>query len=1016
MTPRQCGHSPVCADAAPMRPRRRAYTLIEVVGATALFVLTVVLLAGTTASVISSRMSIRRTIQIDAALDRMIDQVATNSFSSLLQNSFDPPSRCPGDPQNAGTLARTCTTIGASSVAVTWAVTPGADSANPSGPLDASDDLTITAQAVRPDGSVFSRTRVIAAPLPAYRPGFATLRVLLNGDATLLDTPLLLLSGTGFDTIVDARRPSPSGTLMLRAPATACTTASPCRVGLAPGLRRGMSDSFTLDANTAVGPSGLVALSETRLTDLAVTVKRVSQVVLTVDATHPTGKRHTGRGDQSPESNSVCAWLTFKDGYATQNVPSCNSDGASIRFSSYDPAANGVLVGIPSDVSLTLGSDSQAQNTCPVVPGQRFANGPIWSTVSTVGVCSSWTWGRPARLIVPSDASYSMPANVKVAAGSVLQGVLEWDSSSDATGSPASGWGSQPTFSKPRSASLCPTWPAGCAPTWISGSSTTSPETTASCPSAHCLSTMNAGPALAQITYGPSFASTAEWPYAVVAPVSQTTVFRAYVQDMEADAVSATLLSLPTTGSLQLCNPTCASASVGQSAASGLSTTSGVSSAFISFQYTASSSTSATPSFTLRLSDGTTTRDEMILLPSSAQAVAVQPLATSVAQAGAVSLHARVFSSSGALTSGTPVFAAPPSGSSISSITASTASGWSVSALAGGTASQGTSQTLAGLGNWPQSIFPGFTLATRQKATGISFSSATPVSVQQSRTAAPALTLVVRDAAGAVMPYTSVSLETNTAQGTAWRGVWLSPSACTTDQSGVCKLPTLNASAAAAAGTGSLVAVSSQASGFVPLSVSQIPSRVLSSSPNFAQGTSGTFNLTVTDAGLVPVAGQTVSLSAPSGVTLSTTDVKTGSSGLAAVGVSVSASAPAGTIQITATVSRASLDDLVVQLPLRVTSTPSSASLSSATVNVTRGAQSYIVVRVLDATGSAAPGAYIAASCSSATLTISSQVSSSQDGTAVLNLYSPPTGGTGTTTCSVTVGALAVQTFQAVVS
>jgi hypothetical protein len=49
----------------------------------------------------------------------------------------------------------------------------------------------------------------------------------------------------------------------------------------------------------------------------------------------------------------------------------------------------------------------------------------------------------------------------------------------------------------------------------------------------------------------------------------------------------------------------------------------------------------------------------------------------------------------------------------------------------------------------------------------------------------------------------------------------------------------------------------------------------------------------------------------------------------------------------------------VVQLPLRVTSTPSSASLSSATVNVTRGAQSYIVVRVLDATGSAAPGAYI---------------------------------------------------------
>jgi hypothetical protein len=297
-----------------MSPRRRAYTLIEVVGATALFVLTVSLLAGTTASVISSRMSIRRTIQIDASLDRLIDQVATNTYTALLQNSFDPPSRCPGDPQNAGTLSRSCTTIGASSVTVTWAITPGADSANPSGPLDASDDLTITAQASRPDGSVFSRTRVLAAPLPAYRPGYSTLRVLLNGDATLLDTPLMLLSGAGFDTIVDARRPSASGTLMLRAPTTACTTASPCRVGLAPGLRRGMTDSFTLDANTAVGSSGLVTLSETRLTDLTVTVKRVSQIVLTLDATHPTGKRHTGRGDQSPESNSVCACSRSKTG------------------------------------------------------------------------------------------------------------------------------------------------------------------------------------------------------------------------------------------------------------------------------------------------------------------------------------------------------------------------------------------------------------------------------------------------------------------------------------------------------------------------------------------------------------------------------------------------------------------------------------------------------------------------------------------------------------------------------
>jgi hypothetical protein len=34
----------------------------------------------------------------------------------------------------------------------------------------------------------------------------------------------------------------------------------------------------------------------------------------------------------------------------------------------------------------------------------------------------------------------------------------------------------------------------------------------------------------------------------------------------------------------------------------------------------------------------------------------------------------------------------------------------------------------------------------------------------------------------------------------------------------------------------------------------------------------------------------------------------------------------------------------------------------------------------------------------------------------VLNLYAPATGSVGTVSCSVTVGSLAVQTFQAVVS
>lgn len=1007
-----------CMRAATRR-RRRAYTLIEVVGATVLFVLTVSLLAGTTASVISSRMAMRRSAQIDAVLDRLLDQVATNSFPKLLANNFDPPSRCPGDAESSGSLGRSCVVIGSSAVTVSWAVAAGADSANPSGPLDAADDVTLTATAVRPDGSTFVRTRTVAAPYPAYRPGYASVRVLLGGDFQLLDSPVFLLSGTGFTTVQDAQRPSASGALVLRAPASACTSTSPCRLGLSTGTRRGMTSRFTLDAASVTGSTSLIVLDASRVSDVRASVRRLSPIVLTIDAPATQGGRHVGGPDSLPEAGSVCVWFSFNDGVKAQRVPGCNFDGSSIRFSSYSPDDSGVLVGAPSMTDITLQADAPNLSSCPVIPGQRYFTGSAWATVSTVGVCSSWTWGRPSRLVIPGDSSspYSIPATITATPGSPFVGIVEWDSGADSTAAPASGWGYQPTFSDPRNASACPSWPTACQPSWITGGSTQAPEAT-TCPGAFCYGSQNAAPALIQVAYGASFQTTATWPYAVVAASSASTQFRTYFEDNENQAVSVTVLSSPSTGTLKFCTSSCSTVSDGTLVAPALTTTSSLSAnSYVTWQFDASATANATPSFTIRVSDGTAYRDEVVLLPPTAQAVVAQPLATTVAQSGVSTVYARVYNSSGALASGTVTWGTPATGATTSAPQAATASGIATVALAGGTAQASTGLSLtARIGTWPSTRMASLSYQVTPQPGSIVFSSQSGTTVQQSKSVTPTLTIRVKDAAGAALPFEPVSLRTYNGSGAAWRGVYFSPGACLTDQTGSCALPTIAASSAAVAQSGTMQASTGTAAVSSPLSVTQLAARVLATSASVPQGSEAVFNLLVTDDALAPVASQSITLQGASGVSISKTAVTTGPTGLAAITATAAASAPSGKVLINATLVRVGSSDLVVPLSVQVVPVATSVSLSAPSVSVTRGQTSYVTVRASDSQGTPVPGAYETASCTASGVAISSGVSTVSDGTALLSIYAPTTNAAGSTTCSIVVAGLSPLTLTVTVT
>lgn len=1017
------------ADAASMqvhgrrRRSRRGYTLIEVVGATVLFVLIVTLLASTTATIVSSRSQLRQAAEIDGEIEDLLDQVTTSSYSDLLADSFTVPALCPGDAQGTGTLARSCVQVAGQPLTISWQLRRGDDAAGDGGgPLEAADDVTVTATAARTDGSLVVRTRTIPAPMPGWRDGYGTVRVRLTGavDAMIADQrPLLLLSGTGFGDIVAAARPASDGSVVLRALPGDCSLATPCRLGLGTGDGRGISDELTLDAQTVVGPAGLVVLTENRAVDTRVAVSRRGRLSLQIDVNDPVGLRHVGLTDAAPEASSVCVWASFDDGYRRQVQPVCNSldSGLRIPFDTYQPEpSDPAVVAFPNDTPLALAADSPTSDTCPVVPGQRYHNGTQWATVSTVGVCSSWTWGRAASVIVAPDSTVrELPASVTLTGGSSQSGLLVFDTSIEPSAVAAVGYGRQPAFSKPRSATNCPGWPTTCAPVWVTGVSVDAPEDTL-CQLQHCLSAVNAAPALARVDSGVSYATQRSWPYAVPTTPSAQLSFRTYFQDNEAGSVSVTLVTKPAVGLLEACTPVCASVTNGQVVKANLATTASVdTNAYVEWRYTAPASFTGA-SVELRVSDGLSNRTERVLLSSSDSApVAVQALDGTASQGSSTLVYARVFSALGTLGAGSVVWGGVPAGSAWSQNVAAGGTGWASARFTASTsvAVRHTATAVIQSNSALVISAPAVQVLSRPAAISV-----TPASLAASQGGSPAAqaTVTVTDASGGVLRNWPVSISALSAS-VAWRGVAFLTPVCVTGNDGRCTAPSAEISAATTVGSGQIRFAAANKTATLALTVTQRAARLRSSNPEVPQGGSSSLTITVLDGAGSPMPNQAVQLTAPVGVSLSQSSVVTASNGTITVVATAAANTAAGQRPVTVKVARSGAEDLVTTAQLTIISVASTASLTPGNVTLAPGSTYEATLDVRDASDSPVAGAWVDPSLTSCTngIKVSSGMSTGSDGLVSVIVEAPVDQQPTTATCSVKVAGLNPRSINVVV-
>ena len=968
---------------------QRAYTLIEVIAATTMFVFVVTLLAGTTATVLSSRAALRGAVSIDRHLGSLLDQVASNSFETLLADRFTPPDLCVGDTQASGSLSRSCIQSAGQEVTVSYALTPGPDAAGDgTGPLDAANYVTVTLTATRSNGTIATRALKVQAPAPGFRPGYGLVRVALTGNYEDLTSPVMLFQGPSYTTPVAAARPAGKNTVVLRAPLTSCTNAVPCRVGLSASYTESMTHQSAVSSTNVI-------LNDTRSSNVELRVYKTGTLSLTIDATNSSSLRHV-TADSPPRALSVCVWLKFNDP-EEKIVPACNASdaGARITLSSYTDPVTSVVTPLPTDTPITLYADKPGVTVCPTVPDMQVFDGTSWAAAGTVPACSSWTWGRPSTILIPSSStpSLALPATLRIPSGGTLAAVLLFDTTQDASALPASGYLLQPTFASPRSKSLCPMTDNVCAPTWLK--STTAQSAEVACASGTlCNSPGPSAPAMVSVTSGVSFATTSLWPYAFSTAPSTTLSFRTYFQDNQSQNISVVVSSLPS-GTLQLCNPTCTNVtSTPVTASASLATASQpVSSSYLEWRFTPSSTTPS--SLGLTLSDGSSSRvQSVVFAPSAASsaAVAVLPTSLSVAQNSSGPLYAMYFNTAGLAASTSPMYASIfPSGVTSAGVS-TVAPGWQAQTL---TVSSATSQTSAlsfSNSNYTSS------LKVLQRPSSVTLSGSA-LTLPQGGSVVSANTALVTDQAGQVVVGYPVSFSF-TAANTAWRGVYQDAPVCITSSGGTCTATEVRASSAALSGTGTVTASAGASSATKSVTVSQTPKVALAGVATVPQGGSAPVIVTLYDGSSTPIASTSVAITLPTGLTAATSSVTTDSTGKATFNITAAASSPSG-LRLISTVSKG------VSLSFNLTVSPVPAQLyaPSSSVTVTRGSSSQLSVTARDPQGAPVPGASIAVSCTNTTLQTSTPVGATADGTAYVTFYASATATMGTSTCSLSTGA-----------
>ncbi len=441
---------------------RRGYSLLEVAAAIAIFgaLAGVVTLAVSRAQLTATEMRYER--QVRQVIASYVDQVATSEYSQLFDGSFIRPDACASD------ASKSCASVWGRSFEVEWSTEALAD------PLGASPDASMAVQlraATTVNGDEIAVNRTVVAPNAAWMGSDGLLRIRYGGEYT---GRLYLMNAAG-DGIASAN--AANGRAVMRAPADQCTTAAPCRLALTPAGRWEL-DGWGLDAQTALGVRGRVVLNAGSLTDLGARITEAAPLTVLLSA-----RNDAGVSSAPTVAGSVCLWLRFHDGAGTRDVPGCNDvDADRIVFERYavSNAANAKTLLIPSELTMALSTDSAAGD-CPSVAGMLVHRGAQgWLPGAA---CTSFTWGSPS-VVALEGSPLTLGTEFERAGASRI--TAEW---SGVTGRPASGYGAELRWVKPRTAGVCADV-AGCAPL------TVIPEPT-ECPAQHCRSEAVVAPSLA---------------------------------------------------------------------------------------------------------------------------------------------------------------------------------------------------------------------------------------------------------------------------------------------------------------------------------------------------------------------------------------------------------------------------------------------------------------------------------------------------------------------------------------
>jgi hypothetical protein len=871
---------------------RRAFSLLEVTAAAALFAIVTIGITLAVGSALSSRASNAIAYRLAAELESALNELSYTSFDTLLADTFTPPSACE-DSVYLGTKGSTCLTVADREFTVAWSILYANDSVSSS--TEAVDALTLIASTSLPDGTTLTRTRRILAPTPGFN-GESLLRVQLSGQYPLLNGPLFLVDATSPTSVVSSAPLSSHGTALFRVAPGSCTELAPCRLALAATNTWSTDGTVALSATSTIGPEAVITLVPGKVLQVGAEVFTPAKISVSLLAESDVGAKAP-----ATVANSICLWAAFNDGLTDRLLPSCNTASSStVVFDTYpvDATNPALRAPIPASAEIRFYVD-RPNGPCPDL-GQLGARLGSWEPAA---VCTSWTWGVPSKLSVgttdyDTDQVFRLPSGTSSFA-------LTW---SGALARPAAGFADRPLWVNPRTYGAC-TSTASCTPEL-----TSAPEDSL-CPGSLCLSSR------VPTLLGPSTGSL----YAKQISASTSTI-DLLVVDEYGDPVEVQLVSAPQSGSLVFDGEPLSPGAT-------FATTEGPGPETVSLVFEESSPIDMV-FFKVRLmntvQDGI--KDYEIALYRTPRPWLFAYTPVSVAQASSTTVSVTLTGTDSAPADFEEVSITAPSGLTAPAVATSDALGV-------------VSFTLSA-----SAIVPGSYTVDLETATGRSVS--IPVTVTQKAAtisfvapdveqgASANVIVSVRDVLNNSMSNAAISFRTATSGFSP--GLRTNPSGCFTDVSGSCTVSLL-ADLAAPAGSYTLTASSGSATFSDAFTVASVPGSLTSLPFSLTQAASGTWTLLLKDGSGAPLVGRTVSVdSAPAGLSFTNSSSVSTISGAVSFALSASASAPAGNTEVVFEV-----DAVPFTLSFPLSARPDSL-VPPAFLSVQRGSSATTSIRVLD--------------------------------------------------------------------